>query len=356
MLAKAKAAGIRLVGPNCMGLYCPAGGVTFGGDFPKEPGGVAFISQSGLNGEDLVHNAALRGVRFSKVISYGNATDLDESDFFEYCTADPQTEIILSYIEGVKDGRRFQRALRAAAAVKPTVLLKGGADGRRRTGDAVAHGQPRRLAAGMGGALPAGGRRVASTALDELVDMAVTFHLLKPPKGTRRRHHRRRRRLERAGGGHGGEAGAAAFHRYRKMRRRSCAASRRWPAPASAIRSTPSRSKTGRASTRPSRSSASRRTSTASSSCRDSTGGWTACRTSTTMVQRDGGEDEGGGGREPRAGRAGAPHAGQRHDDGGVRACSTRAARRPAWRSIPDFERALRAMARFAAWQEARRA
>ena len=207
VLAKAKAAGIRLIGPNCMGLYCPSSGVSFGGDFPKEPGGVAFISQSGLNGEDLVHSATLRGLRFSKVISYGNATDLDESDFFEYCTVDPETEIILSYIEGVKDGRRFQRALRAASAAKPVVVLKGGLHGRRRSGDPFSHGQPGRLAADMARRSAARRASCRVETLEDLVDMAVTFRFLKPIDGPRRRHHRRRRRIERARGGHGREAG-----------------------------------------------------------------------------------------------------------------------------------------------------
>jgi len=180
--AKAKAAGIRLIGPNCMGLYCPSSGVSFGGDFPKEPGGVAFISQSGLNGEDLVRSATLRGLRFSKVVSYGNATDLDESDFFEYCLADPDTEIILSYIEGVKDGRRFQRALRAAAAAKPTVILKGGLS---EAGDRAAQSHTGSLAGSseVWGALYRQAGMVCAQSLEDLVDMGVAFHLLKPPKG-----------------------------------------------------------------------------------------------------------------------------------------------------------------------------
>lgn len=179
---KAKAAGIRLIGPNCMGLYCPASGVTFGGDFPTEPGNVAFISQSGLNGEDLVHSAMVRGLRFSKVVSYGNATDLDESDFFEYCTADPDTEIILSYIEGVKDGRRFQRALRAAAAVKPTVILKGGLTG---AGDRAALSHTGSLAGSpqIWEALCRQAGAVCAESLEELVDMGVAFRFLKPLKG-----------------------------------------------------------------------------------------------------------------------------------------------------------------------------
>ena len=180
--AKAKAAGIRLIGPNCMGLYCPSSGVTFGGDFPKEPGGVAFISQSGLNGEDLVHSAMLRGLRFSKVISYGNATDLDESDFFEYCTVDPETEIILAYIEGVKDGRRFQRALRAASAAKPVVILKGGLT---EAGDRATRSHTGSLAGSpqIWEALCRQAGVVSVETLEDLVDMAATFRFLKPPAG-----------------------------------------------------------------------------------------------------------------------------------------------------------------------------
>jgi len=182
VLAKAKAAGIRLIGPNCMGLYCPSSGVTFSGDFPKEPGGVAFISQSGLNGEDLVHSATLRGLRFSKVISYGNASDLDESDFFEYCTADPDTRIILSYIEGVKDGQRFRRALKAASAVKPVVILKGGLTD---AGDRAAKSHTGSLAGSpqIWESLCRQAGVVMVETLEDLVDMAVAFRFLKAPKG-----------------------------------------------------------------------------------------------------------------------------------------------------------------------------
>jgi len=180
--ARAKTAGIRLIGPNCMGLYCPAGGISFGGDFPQEPGNTAFISQSGLNGEDLVHSSTLRGLRFSKVVSYGNATDLDESDFFEYCAVDPSTEIILSYIEGVKDGRRFARALRQAAAAKPTVILKGGLSD---AGDRAALSHTGSLA-GSAQVWEAIYRQmgvVQAESLEDLVDMGVAFRFLKPPKG-----------------------------------------------------------------------------------------------------------------------------------------------------------------------------
>jgi len=118
--------GIRIIGPNCMGLYCPKSNFSFAPDFPKESGTVGYISQSGGNSIALVKQAKWRGVRFSKVISYGNACDLNESDFLEYLTDDPETKIIAVYIEGVKDGKRFRQVLERAAKEKPVVLLKGG--------------------------------------------------------------------------------------------------------------------------------------------------------------------------------------------------------------------------------------
>jgi acyl-CoA synthetase (NDP forming) len=119
--------GIRIVGPNCMGIYCPKSRLSFSPAFPKESGPVGVISQSGGNSIYLVRQAALRGVRFSKVISYGNACDIDESDLLEYLANDADTKIIALYIEGIKDGKRFRRAMEAATKEKTVILLKGGA-------------------------------------------------------------------------------------------------------------------------------------------------------------------------------------------------------------------------------------
>src|SRR3989304_2687973 len=106
LLRRARAAGIRLIGPNCMGLYCPAAKVAFNRESPRESGNVAFVSQSGLNAEELIVYAALRGVRFSKVVSYGNAVDLDESDFLEYCAVDPPTTLPKGRPSGARTPRR----------------------------------------------------------------------------------------------------------------------------------------------------------------------------------------------------------------------------------------------------------
>ncbi len=182
VLEKARRAGIRVIGPNCLGLYCPSSGLAFNPRLPRDSGPVAFISQSGLNADDLVQHAALRGLRFSKVISYGNATDLDESDFFEYCAADPETEVIIAYIEGVKDGRRFLRALRAASAAKPTIVLKGGLTG---AGSRAAHSHTGSLAGSpqVWDALCRQSGVVSVDSLEELVDVAVTFRFLRRPAG-----------------------------------------------------------------------------------------------------------------------------------------------------------------------------
>ena len=126
MLAKARDAGMRILGPNCMGLYYPKEGIAWGREFPWEYGNVGIISQSGGNAGEMISVGAVRGLRFSKVISYGNALDLNEADLLEYLADDPETELIGGYIEGVKDGRRFARALGYASRRKPVVLLKGG--------------------------------------------------------------------------------------------------------------------------------------------------------------------------------------------------------------------------------------
>lgn len=117
---------IRVIGPNCMGIYCPQSRLSFGPIFPKESGPVGVISQSGGNVNYLVRQGGLRGVHFSKAISYGNACDLNESDFLEYLASDVDTKIIAMYIEGIKDGNRFRQVLAEATKEKPVILLKGG--------------------------------------------------------------------------------------------------------------------------------------------------------------------------------------------------------------------------------------
>ncbi len=117
---------INLIGPNCMGVHCPGSGLTFIPDASTEPGPVGVVSQSGTFAEQFLSVGQLRNVQFSKVISYGNAIDLDCPDLLEYLATDPETEVIALYIEGTRNGERLKAAMNQAARLKPVVALKGG--------------------------------------------------------------------------------------------------------------------------------------------------------------------------------------------------------------------------------------
>ncbi len=123
---KAARLGVNLIGPNCMGVYSPEAGVSFAYGLPSDPGNIGVAFQSGGAATLLVQTAALRGLRFSKVVSYGNALLIDESDFIDYLADDPKTGIIAAYFEGIKDGRKFIRSLGRAAGIKPVIAIKGG--------------------------------------------------------------------------------------------------------------------------------------------------------------------------------------------------------------------------------------
>ncbi|HOO73174.1 MAG TPA: acetate--CoA ligase family protein [Spirochaetota bacterium] len=122
------ARGIRVLGPNCFGIYCPRSGQTLlpGPNLSREPGGVAFLSQSGGHSIDFGLIGTWRGVRFSKVVSFGNGCDLRETEMLGYLTRDPETTVICMYIEGIADGQAFVPALEAACREKPVLVIKGG--------------------------------------------------------------------------------------------------------------------------------------------------------------------------------------------------------------------------------------
>ena len=119
---------IRVIGPNCFGIYCPSSGLTLvpGADFSKKSGQVALLSQSGAYATSFCRQAVGFGINFSKVVSYGNACDLNEADFMEYLSEDPETKIITAYLEGVKEGRRFLKIVQDVAKRKPVIIWKGG--------------------------------------------------------------------------------------------------------------------------------------------------------------------------------------------------------------------------------------
>ena len=127
LLRAARRHGVRVMGPNCIGLMrMPLGlNATFARGHGL-PGSLALVSQSGAVCTAMLDWATSNGVGFSSVISLGGSTDLDFGEVVDYLAVDDKTEHILLYMEGVRDGRRLVSSLRAAARVKPVILMKVG--------------------------------------------------------------------------------------------------------------------------------------------------------------------------------------------------------------------------------------
>lgn len=117
---------MRIIGPNCIGTYCPESGISFTKKGDNVCGNISFISQSGGISFDIVNKGEVLGIAYSKVISVGNCIDLDHTDFLEYLGNDQETKVIGMYVESVKDGSRFMEALKRITPHKPVVILKGG--------------------------------------------------------------------------------------------------------------------------------------------------------------------------------------------------------------------------------------
>ncbi|RJL26636.1 acetate--CoA ligase family protein [Bailinhaonella thermotolerans] len=124
LLAAAREAGVRLLGPNCMGVYCPKGGQTFIGGTPGPPGDVALISQSGGLAGEVIKVGEARGLAFSRVATLGNSADVTPAELLRWLGGDDETAVIGLYLEDPRDGRALFETLRAIA--KPVVLLVGG--------------------------------------------------------------------------------------------------------------------------------------------------------------------------------------------------------------------------------------
>jgi acyl-CoA synthetase (NDP forming) len=180
------AKGIRIIGPNCHGIYCPRGGLTVlpGSSFPRESGPVGLVTQSGQFAEMIVLQSRGLGIRYSKVISFGNARDLNETDLFEYLAEDAETKIIVVYIEGVKQGRRFLEAVRKTSKRKPVLIWKSGLTdtGRRAAGS---HTGSLAGEEAVWNAFFAQSGAIRVDSIDDLIDSTLAFlHL---PQGCGRR-------------------------------------------------------------------------------------------------------------------------------------------------------------------------
>ncbi|HSC94298.1 MAG TPA: CoA-binding protein [Burkholderiales bacterium] len=179
LAAAARAGGMRLIGPNCLGLYTPRGRITFAEVGPEATGPVGVVTQSGGLGTDIIRRGLMRGLKFSGLVTVGNCADIGPSDLVEFYLADTQTRVIGLYIETAADGRRLFELLRGARAVKPVVILKGG---RTRQGRAAAASHTGSLA-GDDRAWVALSKQtgcVMTASLDEFIDTLLAFQALTP--------------------------------------------------------------------------------------------------------------------------------------------------------------------------------
>jgi len=126
-LASARESGVRIIGPNCLGLMRPSIGLdaTFARTSAR-PGNIGLVSQSGAVALALLDYAWSGGFGFSSVITTGDGADVEFADLLDFLALDPQTRSIVLYVEGVQRPRQFLSALRAAASIKPVIVLKAG--------------------------------------------------------------------------------------------------------------------------------------------------------------------------------------------------------------------------------------
>ena len=153
LAAAARAGGMRLLGPNCLGIYTPRGKVTFTEISPREVGTVGIVSQSGGLGTDIVRRGMSRGLKFSGLITVGNCADLGPSDVIEFYCADPQTRVIGLYVETAHDGRRLFEILRARAGAQTGGHAQGRAYAAGPCRRRIAHRLPGRRRPCMGRAV-----------------------------------------------------------------------------------------------------------------------------------------------------------------------------------------------------------
>ncbi|NVM44698.1 MAG: CoA-binding protein [Candidatus Lokiarchaeota archaeon] len=117
---------VRILGPNGLGLFYPKIGVAWRPEFPTDLGNVGFIAQSGGICNIAIYSSLELGINFSKVFSFGNGADLDFVDLLSFLINDPETEIILCYLEGIKEGRIDTLKTILKGNTKPIIVLKGG--------------------------------------------------------------------------------------------------------------------------------------------------------------------------------------------------------------------------------------
>lgn len=182
-----KEAGVRILGPNCMGVFNPYHKLdTF--FLPPEKvrrpkkGNAAIVSQSGAFLHCIFGVMHIANIGISRAVAYGNALDIDESDLYEYLAGNKETDVVISYIESVRDGRRFIDRARFLTERKPLLVLKSG---KGSSGQAAAYSHTGRLAGRyevFSSILKQAGIREVRD-FDELTDSIKALSFQRPARG-----------------------------------------------------------------------------------------------------------------------------------------------------------------------------
>ena len=185
IVAIARRGGIRVVGPNCLGHFDTFSGFYTVPFLPQvKKGSIALISQSGNSSQSILNHGLEMGLGFSKFISSGNEGDLRFVDYLEYLEQDEKTDVILGYVEGIREGRRFLEVATRITKKKPIVIMKAG---RSDIGARAARSHSAALA-GSNEVLDAAFKQCGVLRVDdltEMVDVAVALLGQPLPRGRR---------------------------------------------------------------------------------------------------------------------------------------------------------------------------
>ena len=185
LLARVRAHGARLIGPNCLGIFVAGPGLNATFAPHNFPGGnIGFSSQSGALGLAVLERGASRGLGLSGFVSVGNKADVSSNDLLEYWEDDPATDLILLYLESFGNPRKFARLARRVARKKPILAMKGG----RTTAGQRAAGSHTAALAGSTAAVEALFEQagvIQADSLEELSDAAVLLSSQPLPQGRR---------------------------------------------------------------------------------------------------------------------------------------------------------------------------
>ncbi len=184
LLNEAARAGTYIIGPNCSGMFSASAEMNLLGIPPLKKGSLSVLAQSGNVIDSLTHYARMRDLGFSRIISAGNAIGVRFHEYLSYLADDPDTRVILAYLEGIKNGDEFVAVARETVKTKPIVLIK---TGRTKAGVRAAASHTGSLAGDdliVDAALrQAGIMRVYN--IDELFDVSQAFLTCPSPKGNR---------------------------------------------------------------------------------------------------------------------------------------------------------------------------